>query len=169
MNFNSGHIVDGVISLWKGTKILKFSVTVCFDSYRDWLLFSNFDSWVRFAVEKQVEELCLNLMCLPTDCYCPPQILYLCSSIKKLTLVSCIHKIDKNVEWNQLLSLTIEVAGSFCDDAMDRIICGALRLEVLELQLRHTSENLNIQSSSLKSLTIRRFRNPRHDEAMLRI
>lgn len=174
------NFVNGVIALWKGTTLLRFNLALRFNSDVDSWLISDIDSWLHFAIEKRVEELCLHHMhpnyYLCTEYY-PPQLLYSCSSITKLTLVSCSLKIEENVKWNQLQSLVIREAESLSENALDHILCGAPRLEVLELQIMDTSHNLNIRSSSLKSLNIMRYPNQHHDdeeeeeanESMLRI
>lgn len=154
----SPNFVSGSRALWKGAKILKFILNLEFK-----LPFTtHIDSWLLCAIENRVEELYLDLSdfithtnCLEAE-YCAPQGLYSCSSITKLSLFSWRLKIDENVQWTQLKSLTIEGAHSLTEDAINKVVSGAPRLEVLNLRIFQIEENLNIQSTSLKMFKIDR-------------
>lgn len=109
-----------------------------------------------------VEEIHINLIDSrdvkafgASEC-CPPQPLYPCSWIRKLSLVACNLKIDGNVNWNQLKSLRIEGV-CLSEDVMNQVLSGTPQLEVLMSRLMDSDDNLNIQSSSLKKLTIEKY------------
>ncbi|XP_057773763.1 F-box/LRR-repeat protein At3g26922-like [Salvia miltiorrhiza] len=145
--------VCGALALWKGVKILKFSIGFLFHAS----FTSDLDSWLLFVIEKQVEELYLDLMhqyhliCQ----YLAPQRLYSCPSIKKLSLICCALEISESVKWNQLKNLTIQTTHPSSEDAMNYVLAGSPQLEVLELCTQLSEKNLNIQSNSLKMLKIR--------------
>ncbi|XP_057772063.1 putative FBD-associated F-box protein At3g50710 [Salvia miltiorrhiza] len=168
--------ISSVVSLWKGPKILKFCLS--FPPYNVKPC-SVIDSWLLFAIEKRVGELYLDLSNWRDlnaikkrlgECfsywrdldrykkvdYCLPQPLYSCSSITKLTLVSCKLRIEDNVQWNQLKSLEITYPDWLSGDAMNQILLGAPLLEELVLKSFKIGEkeNFNIRSTSLKMLKI---------------
>ncbi|XP_057772042.1 F-box/LRR-repeat protein At3g26922-like [Salvia miltiorrhiza] len=151
-------VISSVLSQWKGPKILKFS----FSFRRFFDPCSVIDSWLLFAIEKQVEELLLvlpNWPTLDTDekvDYCLPQPLYSCSSITKLTLEGCQLKIEDNVQWHQLKRLEIRFPEWLSGDAVNQILLGAPLLEEFVLKCPKICENeyFNIQSTSLKMLKI---------------
>ncbi|KAL6528149.1 hypothetical protein OROHE_015099 [Orobanche hederae] len=153
------NFVNQVLPRWKGSKISTFKIN--FPSYGNYSPSSDVDSWVRFATINEAEELDLNLMGTESVAlgendpgYYAPECLYLCWSIKKLSLLGCNLKIDKeNVHWNQLKSLRIDGVG-VSEEAINQVLSGAPCLEVLILRIMENFQNLNIQSTSLKKLTI---------------
>ncbi|KAH6816612.1 hypothetical protein C2S51_021432 [Perilla frutescens var. frutescens] len=157
------NFVNRALALWKGTKILKFNMSFMFALP----LTSELDSWLLFAIEKQVEELDIDLLAFLNAAwiygnteareYCPPQRLYSCSSIRKLSLAYLTLKIEGNVQWNQLESLKINGKTPLSENVMNQILIGAPLLKVLDLRITDRGgENLNIESSSLKMLKIGR-------------
>ncbi|XP_057772073.1 putative F-box/FBD/LRR-repeat protein At1g66290 [Salvia miltiorrhiza] len=173
------NFISGALAQWKGAKIQKFGIFYHLDSdcYTHATQYSSdsdtdstehlsetsreFDSWLLLAIEKQVEELIIDMGCYvyhrfcQRECeYCAPQSLYSCSSITKLSLFQCKLIIEGNVQWNQLKSLTIDGVESWSEDTMNRVISGAPQLEKLNLTFWKILENLNIRSSSLKKLEI---------------
>ncbi|KAH6756224.1 hypothetical protein C2S53_004323 [Perilla frutescens var. hirtella] len=172
--------ICGALALWKGDKILKFSLSL-------WRYYNSFasdiyDSWLLLSVAKQVEDLNIDVQTYTSEWdfqsmsieYYVPQFLHSCSSIKKLSLVSCNLKIDKSVQWNQLKSLTIGGAEPLSDVSLNHILSGAPHLEVLDLSFLVSIENviINIGSTSLKMLkihTIIDIYDRVYDDAMLRI
>lgn len=58
--------------------------------------------------------------------------------------------------WNQLKSLRIE-GFCFSECLINRILLGTPQLEVFELRLLESNENLNIRSASLKELKINKY------------
>ncbi|XP_057772040.1 F-box protein At5g03100-like [Salvia miltiorrhiza] len=146
--------ISSILAQWKGPKILKFCL-----SFRRLTVgpSSVIDSWLIFAIEKQVEELFLVLTNWRyRDSYFLPQPLYSCSSITKLTLEDCNLRIEENVQWNQLRILNIKYMDGLSGDAMNQILLGAPRLEELVLEDLNIGEdeNFNIRSTSLKMLKI---------------
>ncbi|XP_057772059.1 putative F-box protein At1g49610 [Salvia miltiorrhiza] len=175
------NFISAALAQWKGAKIQKFDIVYQLDSYSDSDVDSteyfsetrrDFDLWLLLAIEKQVEELIIDMEFYEDifdmkfresvfypyynkDCeYCAPQRLYSCSSITKLSLSTCKLIIEGNVQWNQLKSLTINGIESWSEDAMNRLVCGSPQLEELNLIFGKILQNLNIRSSSLKNLKI---------------
>ncbi|XP_057773770.1 putative F-box protein At1g49610 [Salvia miltiorrhiza] len=150
-------IISSVLAQWKGPKILKFCL-----SFPRYIVgpSSVIDSWLLFAIEKHVGELFLyfsywrDVDSNGKGRYCLPQPLYSCSSITKLTLLSCKLRIEDNVQWNQLKRLEIRYPDGLSGDAMNQVLMGAPRLEELVLCSFEISENFIIQSISLKMLKI---------------
>ncbi|XP_057772074.1 F-box/LRR-repeat protein At3g26922-like [Salvia miltiorrhiza] len=148
--FNPRHFICKVLAKWSGAKIVGFYLsTTC--SIRP----SDLDSWLLFAVEKQVEELYIDFGPHTNAYYCPPQRLYSCSSITELHLgLCCLLEIEGNVQWSRLKSLYIQVPDSSCHDAINKILLGAPRLEEMTLFIGKINENFTIRSTSLKTLSI---------------
>ncbi|XP_057773715.1 F-box/LRR-repeat protein At3g03360-like [Salvia miltiorrhiza] len=147
--------VDRALSLWKGTRVLKFKFQASRRVAGDDSIYSDVDSWVSFAETRGVEELYL---CLDWDCsYSVPQCLYSCSSLKALKLLDCNLKIFGNVQWNQLdsLSLCLRMVNGH---TINQILSGSPRLRVFILGCIDIDGNLSIQSNSLKQLGILNLR-----------
>ncbi|XP_057772065.1 putative F-box protein At1g49610 [Salvia miltiorrhiza] len=99
------NFICGVVARFRGVKIVSFYL-----SWFDQLpTSSDVDSWLLFAVEKQVEELYVDFEAHLDAHYCPPQCLYSCSSITELHLACCWLEIEGSVQWNRLKSLYLEV------------------------------------------------------------
>ncbi|KAH6769738.1 hypothetical protein C2S52_014541 [Perilla frutescens var. hirtella] len=147
------NFVNRALLYWRGIKILKLKIDFC--SHPDGSFFSDFDLWVRFAVDKNVEELYVHRVKTSPDQYLVPQYLYSCSSVKLLSFKGCNLQIRGNVRWNHLKSLTIDDKCYInCEDVFNQILRGSPQLEVLTLALCNNTQNLSIQSSSLKKLSI---------------
>ncbi|KAL8475961.1 hypothetical protein ACS0TY_028574 [Phlomoides rotata] len=157
--------------LWNGTKILKFELTI--EDIFDFSLTSDIDLWMRFVVENKVEELKIDFLMYSDDMmywdvdldlvmnskkyiYWAPQCLNSCSSLRKLSLLGCNLRIHGPPLWNQLKSLIID-GYCFSESLIDGIMLGSPQLEVFELRLMESYENLNIRSTSLKRLKIDKF------------
>ncbi|XP_057772051.1 F-box/LRR-repeat protein At3g26922-like [Salvia miltiorrhiza] len=145
------NLVSGALAQWKGAKILEF--TIFFPSFR-LRSSSDIDSWLRFAIEKQVEKLTVGFDYQTRVAYFLPHCLYSCSSITDLSLYKCSLKIEKNVQWNQLKRLEIRNPDGLSGDAMNQILVGAPLLEELFYGCFEIRENFNIRSTSLKMLEI---------------
>ncbi|KAH6816622.1 hypothetical protein C2S51_021442 [Perilla frutescens var. frutescens] len=148
--------INGALNLWKGTRIRRFKIDLggC-DQFRN-TLYGDMDLWVRFVTGRNVEELCLHSGNNLFQLYSPPQYLYSCSSITKLSLFGCFLRIHGVVHWDQLKSLTIHVF-SVTEDVINQVLSGAPRLEIFDLSIYSQwkiGENLSIRSSSLKRLSI---------------
>ncbi|XP_057772054.1 putative F-box protein At1g49610 [Salvia miltiorrhiza] len=144
--------VSGALAQWKGAKIMK--LTIIFHGHGS-SPSTDIDSWLRFAIEKQVEKLLVVFK--NDDAYLVPQCLYSCSSITELSLSKCSLKIERNVQWNQLKRLAIYQTDALSGDVMNQILVGAPLLEELVLLVLwgfEISENFNIRSTSLKILEI---------------
>lgn len=145
---------------WRGIRILKFKIEFMYPYALS--LGIDFDLWMRFAVEKRVEELYLHGHEFDKEKreYEVPQWLYSCSSLKELSLIGCDIQINGNgnVQWSQLKSLTIDGKSfSNCERVIDQVLCGAPQLQVLNLVVMDIDTNLTIRSSSLRKLSIENF------------
>ncbi|XP_057773709.1 F-box/LRR-repeat protein At3g26922-like [Salvia miltiorrhiza] len=151
IHFRYVDFINGALAQWKCSKMLKFSLHL---SYQFGHSFdSDIHSWLLFAIEKQVEELSIDLDSRYSN-FVAPQRLYSCSSITKLSLAFHDLEIEDKVQWNKLKSLTIRVDESLSEEVMNQVLCGAPHLEELILSFREISKNLNIRSTSLKMLKI---------------
>lgn len=147
--------VNGVIKYWRGNKIFRFLV----DLKRKKSSFSHVDSWVRFAVIYEVEELDLNFsypFCEDEVEYRVPNFLYSCSSLKHLSTRGCNFEYYMNVKWSGLKSLEI-VDVCLNEDVVNQILLGSPELEVLILCVEESDNSLSICSSSLKELSLTKF------------
>ncbi|XP_057772081.1 putative F-box protein At1g49610 [Salvia miltiorrhiza] len=141
--------ISGVLAQWRGAKIERF----CFLCLSDEVpppTRSDVESWLLFAMEKQVEDLHIYTN-VP---YCPPQSLYSCSSITTLDLQYCSLEIDGSVQWNQLKNLSIQNPYSLSADAISKLLSGAPHLEYLTLTTLDIDGNFDIVSPRLKTLLI---------------
>ncbi|XP_057772069.1 F-box/LRR-repeat protein At3g26922-like [Salvia miltiorrhiza] len=147
------NFIRGALVQWKGAKILDFSL--CF-IHNDPPSSDIIDSLLLLAMEKQVEELTVDLKPSMSMEYYAPQRLYSCSSITRLCLSYCSVQIKENVQWNQLVSLTLEHVDSVkvSSVTMSQILSGAPRLEQLILWPLEVNEDFYIVSTSLKFLEI---------------
>ncbi|KAH6816618.1 hypothetical protein C2S51_021438 [Perilla frutescens var. frutescens] len=146
--------VNRALMLWKGAQIQK--LTFSFEKGFDASSYSDMDSWLLFAKERKVEELCISLpihYCKKSKNYRPPQCFYECSSIRKLTVRGVNLQIRGNVRWDQLECLMI-CGLRFTENVINQIVSGAPRLAILGLLSFKNQRNLSIRSSSLKSLAI---------------
>ncbi|XP_057772036.1 putative F-box protein At3g44060 [Salvia miltiorrhiza] len=145
--------VDEALTQWGGINILKFKID--FRSYYDHEFDDDLDEWVRWAKEKQVEEIHLRI----ENDYRPydlPECLYSCSSLKVLVLslkYICFSRIRGNIKWDSLKSLTISDYLSLDPYFITQALRGSPNLEVFNLTL-HASKSVCIQSKSLKKLCI---------------
>ncbi|XP_057771450.1 F-box/LRR-repeat protein At3g26922-like [Salvia miltiorrhiza] len=141
---------------WNGVRVLKLKVESFYEL--DDSINADTDLWVRFAKNNQAEELYLHMELLDYDrMQCNdwvPQCLYSCSSLKVLSMKYCEFRIKGNVQWNQLKSLTIIDGFGVTEDAINRILCGSPRLEVLIMSVVESGFTLCIRSTSLKELSI---------------
>ncbi|KAH6769724.1 hypothetical protein C2S52_014527 [Perilla frutescens var. hirtella] len=149
------NFINQALWLWKGSRIQKFEI--CFSGYmvRE-SLYRDMNWWLRFVMEKKVEELYLDLSC-DVGLIFLPHFLYECSSIRKLSIVGdCIHHIRGDVHWDQLKSLTIRCS-SVIEDVISQVVSGAPQLEIFDLTSRSKGdESVSVRSSSLKKLSIRK-------------
>ncbi|KAH6808726.1 hypothetical protein C2S51_026509 [Perilla frutescens var. frutescens] len=153
-SIRASNFVNRALMLWKGTQIqkLRFSFENGFDASS----YGDMDSWLLFAEERKVEELCISLpihYCKKSKNYQPPQCFYECSSIRKLSVKGFNLEIRGNVRWDQLKCLLIGGL-HFTEDAINQIVSGAPRLATFHLLSFESHQNLSIRSSSLKRLEI---------------
>ncbi|KAH6808733.1 hypothetical protein C2S51_026516 [Perilla frutescens var. frutescens] len=145
--------VNRALLSWRGIKLQKFKIDIHCRPQKS--LSSDFDLWVRLAVDKNVEELYVHRSKVKSEAYLVPQYLFSCSSLKVLSLEGCDLKSSGNVQWNHLKSLKVEgVRLRDCEHVFNQVLCGSPQLEVLILVLCDNEENLNIRSRSLKKLLI---------------
>ncbi|KAH6809792.1 hypothetical protein C2S51_027575 [Perilla frutescens var. frutescens] len=151
------NFINRALLRWKGIKIKRFIIS--FGGIYDASLSSDMDFWIRFATERKVEVLCIRLPYHYLDplesfpAYLPPYCLYSCSSIKALWLIGFNLHVNVNLQWNQLKIVRIHC---FCmsEDVINRLVSSAPRLESLSVRLFGSGQNLSIQSTSLKRLTL---------------
>lgn len=151
------NFVNQALNSWRGINLVRFKLDfICKHEKKS--IATHIDSWLRFAVEKKVQELELYFPdrnhFSGIELYLLPQYVYSCSSLTVLWLTSCDFQIHGNVQWDQLESLVIDGEIVVSEDAINRILLGAPRLEVLSLALCDSSENLSIRSTSLEELVI---------------
>jgi len=95
------------------------------------------DKWVEFAVNKKVEDLCLNIRynVNPTELdqpYSLPEVLCSSSSILKLNSENCRILEDCVLNWTSLKSLTLEDL-FIRDEHVKQIMSNCPQLESLKL------------------------------------
>ncbi|KAA8515354.1 hypothetical protein F0562_018416 [Nyssa sinensis] len=159
--------VDEALVLFTSSNIRKF----CLDFPYERRFAPNVNMWVRFAMQKSVEELELNLynQC-PGNRYKLPQYVYANSSLTKLNLSKSKIMPYRGVSWKSLRALTIKCV-VVSEIAIGMILSGGPVLEFLELYRSCVEHRLDINSSSLKKLVIRGYRNPfvEEDDSVLEI
>ncbi|XP_059659678.1 F-box protein At5g03100-like [Cornus florida] len=149
--------VDKTLILCTSSTVRKF----CLDFGYDRRFVPTVNVWVRFAMQKNVEELELTLYnrC-PGNRYKLPQYVYTNSALAKLSLSKCKIISYKAVQWSSLRALTIKCT-EVSNYAIGKILSGSPVLEFLELyRCWLFDDRLNINSASLKKLVIRGYRNP---------
>lgn len=165
---DSRNFINRALLLWKGTQIQRLKFTLG-ESFHE-SLYGDLDLWVRFAKERKVEELYIQLpyekhmhLCYGDDQLpkpkCLPQCVYSCSSLTKLTLVGCNLRIGGSVHWHQLKSLKLHGYGfthkfGFTETPINQLISSCPQLEILELRVFGSHRRLSFQSTSLKMLSI---------------
>ncbi|XP_057772030.1 F-box/FBD/LRR-repeat protein At5g56420-like [Salvia miltiorrhiza] len=150
--------VNRALILWRGSKILKFMIE--FRSHHRHVFDDDLNVWVRWAKERQVEEIHLSI--IGWEPYQLPDCLYSCSSLKVLVLslgdIRLWPPIDGNIKWDSLKSLTIDSDYFGLDPKFfNKALRGSPNLKVFNFTLYELySEvgNVFIQSSSLKKLSI---------------
>ncbi|KAL8466525.1 hypothetical protein ACS0TY_035557 [Phlomoides rotata] len=159
------NFINRTLMFWRGTKILKFKIAI--SNNFDLSLAGDFDAWVGFAVEYKVEDLSIDLCMdyymidwqdspIMEDVYSTPQCLNSCSSIRKLSLTGCNLRIDGSPTWYQLTSFKFD-GFWFSESSTNQILSVSPRLEVFDLTFMECFENLNIRSTSLKKLKIKKY------------
>lgn len=144
---------------WDGARILKFKLG--WYEEIDSSIYSDIYSWLGFAKRNGVEELYFHLLyCFfegEFDCkkevYWVPEVLYSCSSFKKLYFKQCNLEVNGNVQWNHLKELEIEEGFAVTGHVDSQILCGSPLLEVLILSFIEIGEGYSIRSSSLSIWT----------------
>ncbi|XP_058198527.1 F-box/LRR-repeat protein At3g03360-like [Rhododendron vialii] len=122
---------------------------------------SNVNSWTRFAVGKDVEELCLEFHSAvyrlnADEFYELPQLLYANSRFKELRFSLCWVTPKGNVAWNSLNKLSIGYV-ELSEDVIERILAGSPVLEFLELHHCKGFIRFVVTNSCVKKLILRDF------------
>lgn len=91
-----------------------------------------FDSWVEFAMSRNVEELSLTGRFFGYKTYRFPDCFYLSSSLRQLKLVDFDMLPGCTVSWNFLRRLTLSSC-RLCDQSIANILSGSPNLETLQL------------------------------------
>uniref|UniRef100_A0A5B7A369 F-box domain-containing protein n=1 Tax=Davidia involucrata TaxID=16924 RepID=A0A5B7A369_DAVIN len=139
--------VDKTLILCSCTKIKKF--VVHFDYYGS---DADVDSWIRFASEKNVEDLDLNFYG-SSDVYRLPQHLFSNSSLRKLKLSLCDFEPSGVISWGSLKSLSLDNV-DLSEDVIEKILSGCPLLEDLELSTFSGFSRLNVTSPNLRTLKL---------------
>ncbi|PSS24688.1 F-box/LRR-repeat protein [Actinidia chinensis var. chinensis] len=149
--------VDKTLVLCSGSEVKKFGVCFGFE----WEFTSRVNSWTRFAVKNEVEELHLELP-VPVihwdygNSYLLPQLMYTNSRFRELNFSYCRVMPKGAVRWNSLKKLSIGYA-KLSDDVIRRILEGCPVLEILEFHHYEGFSHLHIGNASLKKLILREF------------
>ncbi|GKV10147.1 hypothetical protein SLEP1_g21554 [Rubroshorea leprosula] len=170
-------IIHGTLIFYSSTKIKKFLLHFDYHRLVEEIPKSNMDShidlWVRFATERNAEELCLefgsenDLIVIANDSengdmakekghdrYTMPQFLYDYSSMTKLSSTGCDYMPKGQVSWRHLKVLTTGKA-VLTNDNLQRILSGSPMLEGLKLCDCWDITSVDVSlSGSLKKLVI---------------
>ncbi|KAF8391417.1 hypothetical protein HHK36_023722 [Tetracentron sinense] len=143
--------VDRTLILYEGSKIRKFRVAIF--EYRA-LFASHVDSWIRFVVRKNVEDLDVDLS-RPEDgdLYKLPQHLYSIAYLTKLRFRFCQIRPLGLISWTLLKFLSLSYI-HLSDDLIQDILLGSPSLTFLDLQECRGLMHLNLTSPSLKQLIV---------------
>ncbi|KAM3324867.1 putative F-box protein [Capsicum chacoense] len=108
--------------------------------------------WIMYATKNNVEELFLDF---DSDCceWLPPPCVYSNSSLKTLRLLSCRLVPAMQIRWNLLTKLTLRFSVLW-DDIIRKIMVGAPKLEVFELDTCWGYNDLTFDSPSLRVLIV---------------
>ncbi|KAF8029268.1 hypothetical protein BT93_E1826 [Corymbia citriodora subsp. variegata] len=137
--------VNRVLTLYRWRKVIKFHLDIRSKYFYPFKI----DSWVRFAIDHEVEELLLNLNWSARYTLSP--LLYNCSSLTKLRLSGCRFSSSESINWSSLKSLSIQNV-KLSDDVLRKIFMGSPVLEYLNLKGCRGLER--IRSTNLKELVI---------------
>lgn len=149
--------VDRTLVLYNsGAFIERFCVAFnYFETYKQ-----NVHSWIRFAVNRQVEEIDLQFhesMCYFAElpfCYNLPRFLCRYETIKVLNLRHCsFRSCGGDINWKSLRRLSMSLC-SIDDAIMAKILAGSPGLEYLELDKCYGFNRVEIDSIALKELVI---------------
>ncbi|XP_076904995.1 F-box protein At5g03100-like [Bidens hawaiensis] len=127
----------------------------------NYLLESQINNWIRYAMNCNVEELDLwlwgqleRIIEFPLD-----QFVFICSSFTDLTLSGCSFNPTTAISWKNLRSLCF-IHVKLDEDLIESILSGSPVLETLMLNNCYGYKRLNITSKSVKNLVFSGYTNP---------
>ncbi|CAH1448568.1 unnamed protein product [Lactuca virosa] len=140
--------VDQTLAQCSGLKLKKFLVSVTYDTQSE----SRIKTWIRYAINRNVEELNLALWNYEAGVgFLLDQFFFINSCFTKLTLRGCILDTTGAIGWKNLRSLCICFA-YLDEDLIENILSGSPVLETLVLRYCHGYRHLDITSKSVKNL-----------------
>ncbi|KAL0709015.1 hypothetical protein Bca4012_015993 [Brassica carinata] len=119
--------IDQTLLSYRRLKIMSFKLYVTHKVTEP-----QFDSWVEFAMSRNVEELSLTGRFFGYKTYGFPDCFYLSSSLRQLKLVGFDMLPGCTVSWNFLRRLTLSSC-SLYDESIANILSGSPNLETLQL------------------------------------
>ncbi|KAI4371098.1 hypothetical protein MLD38_019367 [Melastoma candidum] len=125
----------------------------------------NFHLWIRFAVGRGIEHLCMDLHKeYWNDYYNLPRALFRCKSLKWLKLRLCEFPSLRNgefmgISWSSLKVLCVHDM-KMVDGVIKGVLEGSPLLESLTLETCYGMTNIRIFSKNMKELVIRRYCDP---------
>lgn len=140
--------VDKTLFFSKLSKLKKFGVSLEYEPY----LASKVNTWTRFAVGKEVEELHLGFY-HGIGAYELPQLLYDNSCFIKLQFLYCEVIPKGNVAWGSLKKLDNGYV-LLTNDAIERILAGSPVLEILKLVQCPGFSRLAVANSCVKKVIL---------------
>ncbi|KAL4563325.1 hypothetical protein LXL04_027366 [Taraxacum kok-saghyz] len=140
-------LVDQTLTQSRQLKLKKFVVY----TYYDVRFESQVNSWIRYAIKRNVEELNLTLWNTEIKAeFLVDQSFFIGSCFTRLTLEGCIFNPIGAISWKNLKSLSISF-GKLDEDLIENILSGSPVLETFELVACHGYRRLNITSKSIKN------------------
>ncbi|GJT90515.1 ribonuclease H-like domain-containing protein [Tanacetum coccineum] len=122
---------------------------------------SRVNSWIRYAISRNVEELDLRLWGPPEGEFTYDDELFFNSScITRIALSCCLLDPPNGaISWGRLESLCISCS-TLNEDMLEKILSGSPCLETLELEDCYGYSRINITSKSVKELVISGYISP---------
>ncbi|CAF2118229.1 hypothetical protein HID58_008145 [Brassica napus] len=119
--------IDQTLLSYRRLKIMSFKLCVTHEVTEP-----QFNSWVEFAMSRNVGELSLTGLLFCFETYGFPDCFYLSSSLRQLNLVGFDMRPGCTVSWNFLRRLTLSCC-SLYDESIANILSGSPNLETLQL------------------------------------
>lgn len=148
--------VEKTITQCRQVKLKKFELNSTYKIQFESLV----NSWIRFAINCNVEELNIILGTKETEAvFVLDELFFISSSFTHLRLRDCILNPTSAISWNKLTSLSISYA-KLVEDLIQNILSGSPLLETLKLDHCYGYRRLNITSKSVKNLVLCAYMDP---------
>ncbi|ESQ56202.1 hypothetical protein EUTSA_v10027265mg [Eutrema salsugineum] len=146
--------INETLTYFTAPKIMSFHLSI----RRRYHPTTQLDRWIEFAISQNVQKLSLNLLLSHT--YRFPELFYLCSSIKQLSLEMeyYVHNLIPTctVSWQSLRNLSLRRC-RLKDESIEKILSGCPNLVSLALYYCHLPQRIDLSKSlSLTRLDINR-------------